>query len=46
MRNDDFPKARILVLGWEGGGNVPPILAVIRALAARGHDLRFIGDDS
>ncbi|ATQ68937.1 MULTISPECIES: glycosyltransferase [Methylosinus] len=45
MRNDDFPKARILVLGWEGGGNVPPILAVIRALAARGHDLRFIGDD-
>jgi MGT family glycosyltransferase len=37
--------ARILVLGWEGGGNVPPVIAAIRALAARGHDLRFIGDD-
>jgi MGT family glycosyltransferase len=45
MRNDDRSKARILVLGWEGGGNVPPILAAIRALAARGHDVRFIGDD-
>jgi MGT family glycosyltransferase len=38
--------ARILMLGWEGGGNVPPTLAAIRALAARGHDVRFIGDDS
>jgi MGT family glycosyltransferase len=37
--------ARILVLGWEGGGNVPPMLAAIRALAARGHDVRFLGDD-
>jgi MGT family glycosyltransferase len=38
-------RARILVLGWEGGGNVPPTLGAIRALAARGHDVRFLGDD-
>ncbi|WP_246721990.1 glycosyltransferase [Methylosinus sp. H3A] len=38
-------KSRLLVLGWEGGGNVPPTIATIRALAARGHDVRFIGDD-
>ncbi|WP_036292756.1 glycosyltransferase [Methylosinus sp. PW1] len=39
-------RSRLLVLGWEGGGNVPPTIAVIRALSARGHDVRFIGDDS
>lgn len=38
--------SRILMLGWEGGGNVPPIIGAIRALAARGHDVRFLGDDS
>lgn len=37
--------ARILMLGWEGGGNVPPTIGAIRALAARGHDIRFLGDD-
>ncbi|WP_159726502.1 glycosyltransferase [Methylosinus sp. Ce-a6] len=39
-------KSRLLVLGWEGGGNVPPTIAAIRALTARGHEVRFIGDDA
>lgn len=37
---------RILVSGWEGGGNVPPFIAALRGLAARGHDVRMIGDVS
>lgn len=37
---------RILVTGWEGGGNVPPFIAALRGLAARGHDVRLIADDS
>ena len=36
---------KILVLGWEGGGNVPPTIAAIRALVREGHDVRFLGDD-
>ena len=36
----------ILVTGWEGGGNVPPTLAAVRALADRGHDVRLIADDT
>ncbi|MBB6487040.1 nucleotide disphospho-sugar-binding domain-containing protein [Rhizobium lusitanum] len=36
----------ILVAGWEGGGNVPPTLAAVRALADRGHDVRLIADDT
>ena len=29
---------------WDGGGTVPPELAVVRALVARGHDVRVIAD--
>jgi len=29
---------------WEGGGNVPPILAVARRLIARGHTVTVLGD--
>jgi len=29
---------------WEGGGNTPPMLAVIRRLVARGHAVRVLGD--
>lgn len=43
---DAEPHLRILAVGWEGGGNVPPTLAAIRALADRGHDVRLIADDT
>ena len=41
---DARPHLRILAASWEGGGNVPPTLAAIRALARRGHDVRLIAD--
>lgn len=43
---DAKPRLRILAVGWEGGGNVPPTLAAIRALVARGHDVRLMADDA
>jgi MGT family glycosyltransferase len=30
---------------WEGGGETPPILSLVRALAARGHDVTVLADD-
>jgi MGT family glycosyltransferase len=38
------PSRRILVAVWDGGGTVPPELAVVRGLVARGHDVTVIGD--
>lgn len=35
---------RILVALWDGGGTVPPELAVVGGLVARGHDVTVIGD--
>jgi MGT family glycosyltransferase len=43
---DAAPHLRILAVCWEGGGNVPPTLAAVRALAGRGHDVRLIADDT
>lgn len=43
---DAGPHLRILAAGWEGGGNVPPTLAAIRALADRGHEVRLVADDT
>lgn len=37
---------RILAVCWEGGGNVPPTLGALRALAGQGHDVRLIADDT
>jgi MGT family glycosyltransferase len=37
-------KRRFLFAHWEGGGNTPPILAVIRKLVARGHEVRLLSD--
>jgi len=28
---------------WDGGGNVPPAMGIAAELAARGHDVRFLG---
>jgi UDP:flavonoid glycosyltransferase YjiC (YdhE family) len=33
----------VLFVTWDGGGNVPPALAVARELGARGHTVRFLG---
>jgi MGT family glycosyltransferase len=35
---------RFLFATWEGGGNIPPVLTVVRRLVARGHDVRLLGD--
>lgn len=37
-------KRRFLFTHWEGGGNTPPILAVVRRLVARGHEVRVLSD--
>ena len=36
--------ARFLFAHWEGGGNTPPMLAVVRRLIARGHAVRVVSD--
>jgi len=35
---------RFLFVMWDGGGNVPPQLAVARRLVGRGHSVRVLGD--
>lgn len=35
---------RFLFAMWEGGGTGPPLLSLVSALVARGHDVRVIGD--
>jgi MGT family glycosyltransferase len=39
-------RRRFLFAMWEGGGTVPPELAVASRLVARGHDVRVLGDPS
>ena len=38
--------ARVLIVTWAGGGNVPPAVVLGTQLAARGHDVRAIGSES
>lgn len=35
--------SRVLMVTWDGGGNLPPLLAVGAELRERGHDVRFLG---
>jgi MGT family glycosyltransferase len=35
---------RFLFTHWEGGGNTPPMLAIVRRLIMRGHDIRVMSD--
>jgi UDP:flavonoid glycosyltransferase YjiC (YdhE family) len=37
---------RFLFANWQGGGNVPPALALAKRLARRGHDVRLLGPPS
>ncbi len=38
--------AEIVVVTWDGGGNVPPAFAIAAELAARGHAIRVLGHRS
>ena len=38
--------AEIVVVTWDGGGNVPPAFAIAAELAARGHGIRVLGHRS
>jgi hypothetical protein len=33
---------RFLFVFWEGGGNVPPQLGLVRRLVSRGHEVRVL----
>jgi UDP:flavonoid glycosyltransferase YjiC (YdhE family) len=35
---------RFLFAMWDGGGNIPPALGLVRRLVERGHQVRVIGD--
>jgi len=37
---------RVLFVTWDGAGNLPPTLALISALSARGHEVIVLGHDS
>lgn len=39
-------KRDFLFASWEGGGNIAPMLTLVRRLIARGHDVRILGDDA
>lgn len=39
-------RGRFLFVSWDGGGNVPPALALGQKLARRGHDVRFLASNS
>ena len=34
---------RFAFVTWDGGGNLPPAVGIAQALAARGHECRFLG---
>jgi UDP:flavonoid glycosyltransferase YjiC (YdhE family) len=36
---------RVLVVTWDGGGNLPPMLGIARALARRGDQVRVLGHE-
>ena len=38
------PSKRFLFVWWEGGGNMPPALHLVRQLVTRGHQVRVLGE--
>jgi UDP:flavonoid glycosyltransferase YjiC (YdhE family) len=38
--------ATYLFVTWDGGGNVPPAVAIAAELRRRGHAVRFVGHAS
>lgn len=41
---DSARRQCFLFAHWEGGGNTPPMLSVVRRLVARGHTVRILSD--
>ncbi len=39
-----FLAVRFLAVMFDGGGNVPPQLGIVRRLVARGHQVRVLAD--
>ncbi len=39
-----IPPKRMLFVDWEGGGNLPPVLALAHRLVERGHSVRFMSE--
>jgi MGT family glycosyltransferase len=39
-------KGRFVIVSWDGGGNVPPALAIGRRLGLAGHQVRILGSPS
>ena len=37
---------RVLLVTWDGGGNLPPERALVRALIARGHGVRALAPNT
>lgn len=37
---------RVLLVSWDGGGNLPPVLVFGERLIARGHEVRLLGNRS
>jgi MGT family glycosyltransferase len=44
MMNVPIAPRRFLFVEWEGGGNLPPSLALARQLMTRGHAVRMLGE--
>jgi UDP:flavonoid glycosyltransferase YjiC (YdhE family) len=38
--------SRVLMVTWDGGGNVPPAVCIGVELRERGHDVRFLGHEA
>ncbi len=46
MAGGDREPREFLLVSWDGGGNVPPMLALVKRLCARGHRVRLLGTDT
>ena len=44
MAEPKSPPRRFLFVWWEGGGNMPPALELVRQLVARGHGVHALSD--
>ena len=46
MPQDYVNKRRFVIVAWDGGGNVPPALAIGRQLRRAGHAVRVLASPS
>ena len=45
MTEEEDYTMQFLFCTWEGGGNVPTVMTLVRELSAAGHGVRVLGDD-